>query len=98
MTVSISQFFGENGAFGEACDLYRKRGQLVPASALEKARNLGDPKDIGFVMGYLFASVLHTRKLPITAEELRQIGVNKFPQGGPEPFIQGFAEWEQGNV
>lgn len=86
----LSQYFGKHGPFSEAADLYGDRQEKLPLPILVEAEELGDPKCIGYAMGYAFALVLHRRNLTISSRDLEIIGREKVPLGGPEPFVAGF--------
>jgi hypothetical protein len=91
--MSIAQYFGDTGAFGEAADFYQDKANFQ-IEVFDEAVRLGNPKYIGYLMGYAFATVLHRRGMTITDADLQEIGTGKFPLGGPGPFIAGFKRFK----
>jgi len=89
--MSIDIYFGEKGAFKEACDLYRNR---IPLKVLEHAELLGDSR-IAYTLGYAFARVLDSRGMDISEQDLFMISTRKITSGKPEEFVNGFRAYER---
>lgn len=95
--MSVEQYFGENGAFAEACELYRclLHSVALPAERdaltqelLNYASTLGSSR-IAYTLGFCFAKVLKRRGLEISEEDLAKVS-KKITAGNPERFIEGF--------
>ena len=87
---NISQYFGVDGAFAEACELYGERyTRPLPSDVLLRADQQGDGR-LSFTLGYCFADVLKKRGMGITMEDLHQLAVAKITTVGPLYFIWGF--------
>lgn len=83
----IGDYFGENGLFARACDLYRARA--LPAEVLSHAESLGRSR-IAFCLGYAFAVALKKNGKTISDEDLKTIAERKITYGDPRHFIEGF--------
>jgi len=87
---NLSQYFGPNGAFAEACELYQERHSgSLPADVLNQA-DLQDRGRLAFTLGYCFAAILKKRNMSITAEEIQQIADIKIVSVNPAYFVRGF--------
>lgn len=84
-------FFGDEGVWKESCLKYGRK--LLPDWLMREAAALGDPKSIGYGIGYAFAETMAQRQLIISQEDLLRIAREYFPAGGPEPFLDGFARF-----
>lgn len=75
--VDISKFFGADGAWKEACDLYGERYHgAVPPEILKTADGWGDGR-LAYTLGYLFHAVLKKRSMTIDENELQEITKRK---------------------
>jgi hypothetical protein len=86
----LSQYFGQDGAFSEACAMYQQRYALpLPEDVLKEA-DAYTPGRLPFTLGYCFAVVLEKRSMAITDDALREISVAKINSTDPIYFFLGF--------
>ena len=83
------QYFGSNGPFAEACEIYAGRSTKIPQDILAHAETLGNSR-IAFCLGYAFAFVLDRRKMTISDADLVAIANNKISWGEWQEFVNGF--------
>lgn len=83
------KYGGPNGAFAEACNLYRDREESLPAMIRAHAETL-DKSRIAYCLGWAFSFTLRKRNMTITDEDLLTIARNKISYGDPQEFVNGF--------
>ncbi len=87
--VDVARFFGPEGAWKEACDLYQQRHRgALPPEVLEHADREGEAR-IAYLLGYLFATILKKREMPISVSELEEIARRKITSD-TWSFLDGF--------
>jgi hypothetical protein len=87
--TDIRRFFGVDGAFKEACEMYQSHS--LPMDIVVISSRLGN-SEIAFRLGYCFSEVLKRRGMSINDLELDVIARNKIGYGDPRMFIEGFHE------
>ena len=86
----LTQYFGEGGAFAEACDMYQQRYDgAVPPAVLRYADTLGNGS-LAFTLGYLSAAVLSKRNMLISQAALKWLADKKITGESASYFILGF--------
>jgi hypothetical protein len=86
--TGIQQYFGVDGPFAEACDLYRSK--QYPIEITCEGTQRGADERIAYSLGYCFAEILERRKMPISPEDLQRIARNKISLSDPQTFVDGF--------
>lgn len=89
----IDQYFGVDGAFAEASNLYTERA--LPQHIFLHSKTY-EGAGVGYALGFAFAQVLHRRKMTITDTDLEAIAKMKIVSAPDawRQFVEGFKVWK----
>lgn len=92
--MTIQRFFGEDGAFNEACEMYINHS--LPMDLVIVSSTLGK-SELAYRLGYCFGEALKRRGMVIADEGLNRVAKNKISYGDPQKFVEGFRHSQRGD-